>query len=280
MRVAKTINETQAFLRNVRRDGKTVGLVPTMGAFHDGHLSLMQRARNEEDIVAVSLFVNPTQFGPNEDFDGYTRDFENDARLAQGVGVDLLFAPEAEEMYPDRPLTTVHVDGLTEPLCGAFREGHFDGVTTVCCKLFNIFSPDRAYFGRKDYQQVQVVRRMAIDLNLGVTIVPVPTVREPDGLAMSSRNAYLTAEERAVAPKLYEALQAGANAIRQGACGPDAEALIRDTLAAEPRFGLQYVSALHPETLEPATWSGPPMVLAAAAFLGKARLIDNVLVEA
>jgi pantoate--beta-alanine ligase len=279
MRVADTIAEVRAFVRSARNDGKSIGLVPTMGALHEGHAALMRRARADEDIVIVSLFVNPLQFGPNEDFDSYPRDFESDARLAQAEGVDLIFAPPVDEMYPRENLTTVSVARLTEGLCGAYRPGHFNGVTTVCAKLFNIVQPNRAYFGEKDYQQLQVIRRMVADLNFPIGIVGIPTVREPDGLALSSRNRYLTPEERRAAPALYRALQAGAEAVRSGATGPQAEVVVAEALATEPLFTLQYVSAVHPETLEPATWAGPPMVIAAAAFLGRARLIDNIKVE-
>lgn len=280
MRVADSIAETRAFVRSVRGDGKSIGLVPTMGAFHEGHLTLMRRARSEEDVVIVSLFVNPLQFGPGEDYETYPRDFETDARLAQAEGVDLIFAPSPQEMYPQPPLTKVVVTELTDGLCGPQRPGHFVGVATVCMKLFGIVQPDRAYFGEKDYQQLQVVRRMVADLNVPVRVVGVPTVREPDGLAMSSRNQYLTAAQRQVAPQLYRALQAGAEAVRKGATGPQAEVVVRDWLARFSDFTIHYVSAVHPETLEPAGWSGPPMVLAAAAQLGRARLIDNIKVEA
>ena len=280
MRIADTIAETRAFVRMARNGSKSVGLVPTMGAFHDGHLALMRRARNDNDVVIVSLFVNPTQFGPNEDFAAYPRDFNSDAVRAQREGVDLIFAPPVEEMYPAPPLTTVHVSGLTEGLCGRARPGHFDGVTTVCAKLFSIALPDRAYFGEKDYQQLQVIRQMVADLNLPLSIVAVPTVREADGLALSSRNQYLSPQERAAAPTLQRALQAGAEAVRKGATGPQAELVVADALAAQPLFDLQYVSAVHPETLVAATWGGPPMVIAAAAHLGSTRLIDNVKIEA
>lgn len=280
MRIASTIAETKAFVRHARNSNRSVGLVPTMGTFHGGHRALMRRARGDEDVVVVSLFVNPLQFGPGEDFEAYPRDFDTDALAAQEEGVDIIFAPEAQEMYPHDQLTTVHVRGMTEGLCGAERPGHFVGVTTVCAKLFGIIQPDRAYFGEKDYQQLQVIRRMVADLNMPLMIVGVPTVREADGLAMSSRNRYLSEEERAAAPALYRALQAGARAVREGASGPQAEAVVRQTIAAEPLFRLQYVAAVHPATLAPAGWAGPPMVLAAAAQLGRARLIDNIRIEA
>lgn len=279
MRVAESIPEARTFVRSARTDQKSVALVPTMGAFHEGHLALMRRARTDSDVVIVSLFVNPLQFGPEEDYDTYPRDFETDARLAQAADVDLIFAPSADEMCPDELSTTVGVARLTQPLCGAFREGHFTGVATVCAKLFNIVQPDRAYFGNKDYQQLQVIRRMVADLNLTVEIVGVPTVREADGLAVSSRNQYLSAEERAVAPMLHQALVAGAEAVRKGATGSQAEHAAREVLTGEPLFKVQYLSAVHPKTLEPATWAGPPMVIAAGAFLNTTRLIDNIMVE-
>jgi pantoate--beta-alanine ligase len=280
MRVADSIAETRTFVRSARSDGKSIGLVPTMGAFHEGHLSLMRRARADEDIVIVSLFVNPLQFGPSEDYQAYPRDFETDARLAQAEGVDLIFAPTVEEMYPREQLTSVQVAEISEGMCGEFRPGHFTGVATVCSKFFNIVQPDRAYFGEKDYQQLQVIRRMVQDLNLTVRVVGVPTLREADGLALSSRNRYLSPEERAVAPALRAALKAGAEAVRQGATGPQAEVVVAEVLGEQPLFRLQYVKAVHPDTLEPAHWAGPPMVIAAAAHLGTTRLIDNIKIEA
>ena len=178
MRVATSVSETRTFVKSARSNAKGVGLVPTMGAFHQGHLALMRRATSEQDVVVVSLFVNPTQFAPGEDYRGYPRNFEADARLAESEGVDLIFAPPPEEMYGEVDLTSVRVSKLTEPLCGTHREGHFDGVTTVCAKLFNIVQPDYAYFGEKDYQQLQVIRQMVADLKMPLSIVPVATVRE------------------------------------------------------------------------------------------------------
>jgi len=278
MRIAQTIAEARAFLRSHRAAEKTTGLVPTMGAFHQGHLSLMRRARADEDIVVVSLFVNPIQFDAATDFETYPRDFDRDALLAQEQGVDLIFAPSPEEMYPQRSVTRVKVAELTDTLCGAYRPGHFDGVTTVCCKLFSIIEPNRAYFGQKDYQQLQVIRRMVADLNMPLSIACVETVREADGLAMSSRNQLLTARDRAVAPGLYRALQAGERAVSEGATGPQAETIIGQALSAVPGFEPQYVAAADPETLQPTTTA--PMVLAIAGFFGNVRLIDNVLIEA
>ncbi len=277
MRIEKTIAGTRAFLDPLRREGKTIGFVPTMGAFHEGHLSLIRKCREDNDVCVVSIFVNPTQFGPSEDYQSYPRQLEKDAALAEQIGVDLIFAPEPAEMYPEGYCTWVEVDRLTKPLCGRFRPGHFRGVTTVCTKLFNIVQPHRAYFGEKDYQQLVVIKRMVADLNMPIEIVPMPTVREPDGLAMSSRNWYLTPEERKVAPALYRALQKAAEAVKAGATGREAEEIVKQELEKVPQFELQYVEAVHPETLEPV--DRPPMVIAAAAFLGKARLIDNIKVE-
>jgi pantoate--beta-alanine ligase len=261
--------------------GATIGFVPTMGALHEGHLALIRRCRAENAFCVVSIFVNPTQFAPGEDLESYPRTFDADCAAAEAAGADLIFAPCRDAMYPPGACTWVLVEGLTEPLCGRFREGHFRGVTTIVAKLFSIVQPDRAYFGEKDYQQFVVLRRMARDLRMPVEVVPVPTVREPDGLAMSSRNRYLSPDERADAPALYRALAAAAEAVRaRNLTGPEAEALVVRELSTVPRFALQYVEAVHPETLQPATWPGPPMVLAAAAFLGSTRLIDNVKIEA
>jgi len=277
--VVRTIGDVRAQVRAARRRGEAVGLVPTMGALHEGHLSLLRTARPECGFVAISIFVNPTQFGPHEDLGAYPRDLERDVAAATSVGVDLVFAPSGGEMYPGEPLTTVRVAGLTERLCGPLRPGHFDGVTTVVAKLFGIFQPDRAYFGEKDFQQLQVIRRMVADLNMPLQVVGCPTVREPDGLALSSRHRYLSPEERQVAPALYAALRAGAEIVRRGGSGREAEEAVRAALATEPRFRLQYVEALRPETLLPDDQPGPPLVIAAAAHLGTTRLVDNVVVR-
>ncbi len=211
-----------------------MGLVPTMGALHEGHLSLVRRAVRECDFTVVSIFVNPTQFGPGEDLDRYPRDLEADAALCEVEGVDLIFAPEPGEMYAEDARTTVSVAELTEGLCGAYRPGHFDGVTTVVCKLLNIVGPDRAYFGDKDYQQLVVIRRMARDLDMPVEVIGCPTVREADGLAMSSRNRHLSEAERAAAPALQRALQEGARAAESGAAGDEVEGIVAEALAREP----------------------------------------------
>jgi pantoate--beta-alanine ligase len=275
-----TIAELRAATDGVRRDGRTVGLVPTMGFFHEGHRSLMEAARAAHDFVVVSLFVNPLQFGPSEDLAAYPRDLDGDAALAREVGVDVLFHPDVAEVYPDGPSrTTVHVAGLTEGMCGAARPTHFDGVTTVVTKLFSMVGPCHAYFGRKDFQQLAVIRRMTRDLDLPVTVVGCPLVREPDGLARSSRNAYLTPEERAEAPVLSEALFAAADAVQ---AGERSAAVIVDgvrrCLATTKHVALEYVEVRDADSLEPVVSVSGAVLLAAAARVGKARLIDNVVI--
>ncbi len=279
MQIARTKQEVRDAVAAARSEGLSVGLVPTMGALHEGHMSLVRRAVEECDYSVVSIFVNPTQFGPGEDLEAYPRDLETDAKLCEGEGVNLVFAPSVEEMYDSNSCTVVSVKGLTEGLCGAHRPGHFDGVTTVVCKLFNIVQPDRAYFGLKDYQQFVVVRAMTRDLDIPVEIKGCPTVREEDGLAASSRNRYLNERERRAAPKLYEALLAGARAAREGATGREVERVVAEVLGQEPLFRPQYIRAVDPETLTPLGDSSGPMVIAAAAYLGDTRLIDNVTVE-
>lgn len=276
MKIAHTIAETREFLRPARSAGKSIGFVPTMGYFHAGHLALMERARAENDVAAVSLFVNPTQFGPKEDFGQYPRDFDRDACMASDAGVDLLFAPPVEVMYPETSLTWVVVEGLTERLEGASRPGHFRGVATVVAKLFNIVQPDRAYFGEKDFQQLQVIRRMVRDLNFPVEIVAVPTVREEDGLAMSSRNTYLDPEERRAALVLQRALARAQELAAEGE--RDAAHLrtaMQEVLAREPRARVDYVSIADPETLRERERLDGPSVVSIAVYIGKTRLIDN-----
>ena len=279
MEVCRTVAEIRSAVVEARAAGRVVGCVPTMGALHEGHLSLIRRARAECDCVVVTIFVNPTQFAPNEDLAAYPRPEAEDLAACEAEGVDLVFMPTAEEMCPPGAVTTVHVSELTERMCGPHRPGHFDGVTTVVAKLLSVTSPHRAYFGQKDFQQLQVIRRMVADLCIPVEIVGCPTVREPDGLALSSRNAYLTPEQRAVAPMLQAALQLGARVIEAGGCAEEAEREVLGALAAEPAFQVQYVEARRPETLERDDEPGPPMVLAAAAYMGRTRLIDNVVVE-
>jgi pantoate--beta-alanine ligase len=279
MQVAKTVREVRAWTKLARAEGKTIGFVPTMGYFHEGHLSLMRRAKAECDLCVVSLFVNPTQFGPSEDFQRYPRDFARDAAMAESVGVDLLFAPEVEEMYPEGYQTYVEVTEVTRRLEGAARPGHFRGVATVCTKLFHIVQADRAYFGKKDYQQLKVIQRMVRDLNIPTEIVPCETVREPDGLAMSSRNVYLKPDERQPATVLYRALCAGRDAILAGERdAKKVQALVEQVIATEPLVKTEYVDVADAETLEPLTDLRGEVVISLAARVGVARLIDNITV--
>jgi len=250
-----------------------------MGALHAGHVSLIERAAAVDDFVVVSVFVNPTQFGPAEDFDAYPRRLQEDASIAAEHGAHLVFAPAVEEMYPVGASTFVEVGGLTANLCGAFRPGHFRGVTTVVSKLFNIVAPDRAYFGEKDYQQMLVIKGMVRDMHMPVEIVGCPTVREADGLAMSSRNAYLSAEERAAAPAIRAGLLAGAQIVSRGGSAAEAVQAAIAHIATQPLLKVQYLEAVDPETLARPNHNGPPMLLAAAVFAGDTRLIDNIAVE-
>lgn len=279
MKIVHTKSDVRAAVAAARAEGKTIGLVPTMGALHEGHLSLASGAAEACDFVIVSIFVNPTQFGPGEDLERYPRDLEGDARKLEEIGAHLIFAPDASEMYASDACTVVSVRALIDGLCGAYRPGHFDGVTTVVSKLFNIVTPDRAYFGLKDYQQFVVIRRMARDLEMPVEVIGLPTVREDDGLAMSSRNLYLTPEQRAAAPRLYQALQAGAEAARGGATGDEVQQIVTEMIAGEPLFKVQYVKAVDAHTLHPMDGNPGPMVIAVAAYLGDTRLIDNITVE-
>ena len=280
MKVLTTIAETRRALDEARHGGGTVGLVPTMGYLHDGHLSLMAAARAETDLVVATIFVNPLQFAPGEDLDAYPRDPEGDRAKAEGAGVDLLLTPPSEEMYPEPVLTTVTVGGLSASMEGASRPTHFAGVATVVAKLFAIAGPCRAYFGEKDFQQLAVVRRLARDLSFPVEVVGCPIVREPDGLAMSSRNAYLTPEEREAAPVLQRALKAGVASVLAGERDPRVvTGLVAEIIAAEPLAELDYVALVDPATLQP-----PDGVLAAGhtyrllttARFGIPRLLDNV----
>ncbi len=279
MRISDRIDEVRSIIGRVRGNGDSVGLVPTMGALHEGHSCLIRRARQTDDFVVVSIFINPIQFGPGEDLEAYPRQLQEDAAVAEELGADLIFAPTAEEMYPPDFTTYVEVGELTDKLCGALRPGHFRGVTTVVSKLFNIVSPDRAYFGQKDYQQLLVIERMTRDLDMPVEIVACPTVREADGLAVASRNKYLTPEQRAAAPAIYQALQKGAEAVKSGASAKEAEEMVAAQIENEPLLELQYARAVDPRTLAEPGSAGPPMLLAVAAFAGDTRLIDNIVVE-
>ena len=260
--------------------GRTVGLVPTMGFFHQGHLELMRRARADCDLVVVSLFVNPTQFTPGEDFEDYPRDFERDKGMAEEVGVDFIFAPDPEEMYPEGFSTRVEVEGLSDLMCGLQRPGHFSGVATVVSKLFNIVPAQKAYFGQKDAQQLAVLRRMAQDLDFGVQIIAVPTVREPDGLAMSSRNTYLSPSDRQNALVLSRALEEAAGLIEEGETSADVVArAIEDVFEAFPAVNLEYIAICDNIFLHPLDEMKGQVLIALAARVGKARLIDNMVFD-
>lgn len=280
MRTVRSVADLRAALAGPRREGRTIGLVPTMGALHQGHLSLVRRARADTDVVVVSLFVNPAQFAPTEDLAAYPRDEARDADLAEKAGADLLFAPTVDEVYPPGFATTVRVGGVSEPLEGAQRgASHFDGVATVVTKLLNMAGPDVAYFGQKDAQQAAVVRRVVRDLDLPVRIEVCPTVREPDGLAMSSRNAYLTADERARAVALKHALDAARAAVEQG----ERDAAAVASAAAAPMRALdvepEYLALVDPESFLPVDSIDRDVLVAVAARVGKARLIDNATIR-
>ncbi len=261
--------------------GKTIGFVPTMGALHEGHMSLIKRAKSENDIVVVSIFVNPLQFGPGEDFYGYPRDMEKDMEKLRSSEVDILFVPENKNLYPEGFAAHITIEGVTERLCGAFRPGHFIGVVTVVCKLFNIVKPARAYFGQKDFQQTVVVNRLVEDLNMDIEVVTCPTIRESDGLAMSSRNAYLSAGERAAATVLYKALTLASQMIKSGSCGPEeVKNKLTALLRAEPLVSdIQYAGIYDPETLVELDGFKRQNLVAAAIKIGGTRLIDNVIVD-
>lgn len=260
---------------------RTIGFVPTMGALHEGHLSLVRTARAENDITVVSIYVNPKQFGPSEDFLRYPRDIDGDTEKLRKEGVDILFLPDDSQMYPDGFSTHLKVEGLSDRLCGAFRPGHFSGVATIVAKLFNIVMPTRAYFGQKDFQQAIIIKRLVKDLNMDIDIVVCPTVREDDGLAMSSRNMYLTPEERAAARIIYRCLVEASEAIKSGIIEVERlERLMKDMLASEPLISeIQYCSAYDPETLDELRQIQGETLLAIALKIGSTRLIDNMFVS-
>jgi len=278
MKIIRTIQEMQAESDRMRSDGLKIGFVPTMGFLHEGHLSLIREAGRRTDRIVVSIFVNPTQFGPKEDFAAYPRDFERDRKLAEAEGTDIIFNPPDTEMYPSGHCTHVDVDGLTETLCGASRPGHFRGVTTVVAKLFTAVKPHVAVFGQKDAQQAAVIRRMTADLNLDVEIVVAAIVRETDGLAMSSRNVYLSPSERADATVLRKSLLAAEELFRKGE--RDASTLVRSVksmIESKPSARVDYVELSDPDTLQPMDKARSGGLLAVAVFIGKTRLIDNLI---
>ncbi len=281
MRLCTTIEEARRQARAARQSGKRIGLVPTMGALHQGHLSLVRAAQAQSGFVAVSIFVNPLQFGPTEDFSKYPRTFERDRELLEQEGVDVIFAPSSAEMYPQGSVTYVHVEGLSERLDGKSRPGHFRGVTTVVAKLFHVLEPDVAFFGQKDAAQLAVIRRMVRDLNMPVDIVGCPIIREADGLAMSSRNAYLNPEQRQQALVLHRSLE---EVQKRFALGERSTARLieagKQVLHQEPAVRLDYFEVANPDTLEPVETVAHSSLVAVAAYVGNTRLIDNIILEA
>ena len=280
MKVARTIKSVRSSVADARSRGKKIGLVPTMGAFHIGHISLIEAAVKKCDFVVVSIFVNPAQFGPGEDFEKYPRTFDADLEICRNAGVDLVFAPTTEQMYPEENLTWVNVEKLTEPLCGQFRTGHFRGVATVCAKLFNIVTPDIAFFGRKDAQQAIVIKRMVADLNMPLKIVVCPTVRQPDGLAVSSRNQYLTEQQKKDATYVYKSLQKCQEMIDAGITDPrKIITRMRKILSQAPSIKIEYISIVDAETLQTIDHITGKVLAAVAVGIGPARLIDNILLD-
>jgi pantoate--beta-alanine ligase len=282
MEIVKRIPQMKSLARKLRAEGKKIGFVPTMGALHAGHLSLMQRARQMSDAVVVSIFINPIQFGPNEDFEKYPRNLASDAELCATRGVDYIFAPLIDEIYPEDFATYVVVEGLSDKLCGASREGHFRGVTTVVSKLLNIVYPHFAFFGRKDAQQAIIVKRMVRDLSMDSEIVVGPTVREEDGLALSSRNAYLTPSEREAATVLHRALEKAQVLYGSGVRETDTIlAAMEGIIAAEPLARVDYIAIADTHELEPVPviTDDQPVLIALAVYIGKTRLIDNVVLN-
>jgi pantoate--beta-alanine ligase len=280
MEIIRDIPEMQRRASALRGQGRQIGLVPTMGYLHEGHLSLFRAARRESQVVAVSIFVNPTQFDRPEDLDSYPVDLEGDLTKAAALGVDVVFVPERKSMYPPGHATFVEVEGLSRRWEGAYRPGHFRGVTTIVAKLFQIVRPHRAYFGQKDYQQGRVVERMVRDLDMDIEVIMLPTVREPDGLAMSSRNVHLTPEERRQAPLLYRALCGVADRVKSGE--QDARALLdgmRRVIEEGTSAAIDYLAFCHPESLEPLEKVAGPAVALLAVRFSKARLIDNLLIN-
>ncbi|QAR33272.1 pantoate--beta-alanine ligase [Geovibrio thiophilus] len=278
MKIITKISESREEINIFRCVGKRIGFVPTMGYLHEGHLSLVKKCREENDIVVVSIFVNPTQFGAGEDFERYPKDMKNDTDMLQKAGVDFLFAPSAEEMYPTGSSTTISVSGVSDGLCGSSRPGHFDGVALVVTKLLNIIMPNKAYFGMKDYQQLQVIKRFVTDLNMNTKIIGMPIVREADGLAMSSRNVYLNSEERKSALCLsrsfalvHEAIEGGETEVSE------VKHIVESFIKDHPHTRIDYAQFVDPETLKPVKDLSRDFLLALAVYVGKTRLIDNNL---
>ncbi len=280
MKVAKTIQSVRKLVQAARRHGKKIGLVPTMGALHAGHISLVEAAKRKCDFIVVSIFVNPTQFGPNEDFQKYPRPLKTDLQFCRKAGVDLVFAPTAKEMYSSENLTWIDVEKLTEPLCGKFRPGHFRGVATVCAKLFYIVLPDIAFFGQKDAQQAIIIKRMVADLNMPLKIVICPTIREKSGLALSSRNQYLTTQQKQDSAAIYKSLQKCRQLIKSGVRNSNLlKAQMKKILNQIPSLKIQYISIVDAETLRDLKLATGRVLIAVAVKLGATRLIDNIIVD-
>ncbi|HEY8542109.1 MAG TPA: pantoate--beta-alanine ligase [Pseudothermotoga sp.] len=277
MQIIRTVSDMKNLAEKLRKE-KTIGFVPTMGYLHQGHLSLVKRSKAENDITVVSIFVNPTQFGPNEDYTSYPRDLKRDLSMIEKEGVDFVFVPEVEEMYPKGYSTYVNEESLSKYLCGKSRPGHFRGVCTVVTKLFNIVKPHRAYFGQKDAQQFRIIRRMVRDLNMDVEVIECPIVREPDGLAMSSRNVYLSTQEREQAVALNKSLKMAESLYRSGE--KNASRIIEkilDYLSSFDKLKVDYVEIVDEESLEPVSQINKKVIVALAVWVGKARLIDNII---
>lgn len=278
MKVIKKIDELRDVLKDFKKEVKSIGLVPTMGFLHKGHASLIKKAVEENDIVVVSDFVNPIQFGPNEDLEAYPRDIKADSKLCEDLGADFIFNPEVSEMYHDKK-AFVDIEGLSDNLCGARREGHFRGVCTVCTKLFNIVGPDRAYFGQKDAQQLSIIKKLVFDLNIPVEIVACPIVREDDGLAMSSRNTYLSADERKAALCLSKAIFEGEKMAKEGASVKEVLGKMEEIISSEKLAKIDYIQAVDLETIKDVDNFNKDTLIAIAVYIGKTRLIDNFIYE-
>lgn len=278
MKVIKKIDELKDVLKDFKKEGKSIGLVPTMGFLHKGHASLIKKAVEENDIVVISDFVNPIQFGPNEDLEAYPRDINADSKLCEDLGADFIFNPEVSEMYHDKK-AFVDIEGLSDNLCGARRAGHFRGVCTVCTKLFNIVGPNRAYFGQKDAQQLAIIKKLVFDLNIPVEIVACPIVREDDGLAMSSRNTYLSADERKAALCLSKAIFEGEKMAKEGASVKEVLGKMEEIISSEKLAKIDYIQAVDLETIKDVDNFNKDTLVAIAVYIGKTRLIDNFIYE-
>lgn len=278
MKVIKKIDELKEVLKDFKKEGKSIGLVPTMGFLHKGHASLIKKAVEENDIVVVSDFVNPIQFGPNEDLEAYPRNINADSKLCEDLGADFIFNPEPSEMYHDKK-AFVDIEGLSDNLCGARRAGHFRGVCTVCTKLFNIVGPNRAYFGQKDAQQLAIIKKLVFDLNIPVEIVACPIVREDDGLAMSSRNTYLSTDERKAALCLSKSIFEGEKMAKEGASVKEVLEKMQEIISSEKLAKIDYISAVGLETIKNVDNFNKDTLVAIAVYIGKTRLIDNFIYE-